>query len=38
MSLIHSDVEELILLEGVCQNIIVGRLVDDILFTAFRVL
>ena len=38
MSLINCDVEELILLEGVCQNIVIRRCITDELLSSFGVL
>jgi len=38
MSLINCDVEELILLERVCQNIVIWRCITDELLSSFGVL
>lgn len=38
MSLINCDVEELILLERVCQNIVIRRCITDELLSSFSVL
>ena len=38
MSLINCDIEELILLERVCQNIVIRRCITDELLSSFSVL